>query len=276
MFTNGGLGGHMANSHPKNGVPHPGAAALKNVWNGLSDEDHAARVKVGRDSRFSDLDDIVLTKTQEQMILGSLLGDMNIWRQHKGVSGISHPELRISHSVKQREYVWWKYEILKNIARKEPYEIIQKTGFGAGLGSCRFETKSLKCFEPIYDVVIGKDGKKHITQEWLDKIAEPIALATWYMDDGSRGCGNGDRIKPWFAMGLSTDNEVSIMRHWLDDTWGLKTSYRRARGYYNENTYAILQISLRYREKFKNIIETNVISSMRYKVDTDVSYLHHQ
>jgi DNA-directed RNA polymerase subunit RPC12/RpoP len=121
-FTNGGLSGHMSVSHPKNGVPHPGAVKLTKVWEGLSEEDHLARARMLRDSRFKDLDDIQLTKTQEQMILGSLLGDMAIWRQHKGVTGTSNPELRISHSTKQRDYVMWKYDILKNIARREPYE----------------------------------------------------------------------------------------------------------------------------------------------------------
>jgi len=267
----GALGGHMSISHPKNGVQHPGAAKLSKVWEGLSDEDHLARAQMTRDSRFKGNDDIALTKIQEQMILGSLLGDMCIWRQHKGITGISNPELRISHSSKQRDYVMWKYDILKNIARKEPYEIIQKTGFGAGFSAVRFETKSLSCLNPIYDVVMGEENEKHITQEWLDMITDPIAIATWFMDDGSLGrTGRGCQ---WFALGLSTDNEVDLIQSWLNDVWSLKTSYTRSTGTYNDNTYAILSILAVSRNEFNRIIIPHIIPSMKYKVDLLIKYV---
>jgi hypothetical protein len=266
VMKSGALGGHMSVAHPKGGVPHAGAEKLKHVWDDLGKEDHVARADMMRASKFSHLDDITITEFQRQMILGSLLGDMVIWRQGKNTTkyGKSNPEIRVSHSTKQREYVMWKYEILKDIARKEPYDILQKTGFGAGLSACRFETKSLPCLNPIYDIVIGKSGKKRISQEWLDQIINPLALATWYMDDGSRG--GKEKFSPWFALGLSTDEEVEIIRCWLVDKWGITTNYRRDPSYYNENTYAILQIARESRKEFVHIIEPFIIPSMRYKI----------
>jgi hypothetical protein len=273
-FPNGGLGGHMTTVHPKDGIPHKGTENFRHIWEGMTEEEHTARSDMLRASKFSHLDDITITDFQRQMILGSLLGDMAIWKQGKKTTkyGLANPELRISHSTKQREYVMWKYEILKDIARKEPYEFVQKSGFGVGFSSCRFETKSLPCLNSIYDVVVGKDGKKHISQEWLDQITHPVALATWFMDDGSRG---GDYFRPWFALGLSTDSEVEIIREWLIDKWGLTTRYYREGGSpssYNENTYARVYISNIDKEKFKRIIQPYIIPSMIYKIDPSVEY----
>jgi len=273
VFKSGALGGHMSVAHPKNGIPHVGAEKLKHVWDDLGEEDHIARADMLRASKFSHLDDITITEFQRQMILGSLLGDMVIWRQGKNTTkyGKSNPEIRVSHSTKQREYVMWKYEILKDIARKEPYDVLQKTGFGAGLSACRFETKSLPCLNAIYDIVIGKGGKKHISREWLDQITDPVALATWYMDDGS-GKTDGGYFYPWFALGISTEEEVHILQEWLLDKWRLKTEYTRALGYYNENTYAILRISRESREDFRHMIEPFVIPSMQYKINPLIKY----
>lgn len=258
-FDNGGLSGHMSVSHPKGGVPHPGAIKLTKVW-GTTKEEYDARMKLTRDSRFKYLDDIELDEFQRQMILGSLLGDMSIWKQHKGVSGTSNPELRISHSTKQKDYVMWKYDILKNIARKEPYEIIQKTGFGVGFGSCRFETRSLRCLNPIYNLVVGEDGKKHITQKWLDQIADPVALAVWYMDDGGYG-------GVWIAMGLTLKDELSVVANWLQDKWKLDSRITYSKSGYNDNMYAILRMSSKDgRYKFRELVRPYVIPTMKYKL----------
>jgi hypothetical protein len=258
--TGGGLGGHMSISHPKNGIPHPGSAKLSKVWEGLSDEDHSMRVRTARDSRFKNLDDIELTPIQEQMILGSLLGDMCIWKQHKNKTGTSNPELRISHCSDQRDYVMWKYDMLKNISRKEPYEFIQKIGYGAGNGTCRFETKSLRCLNPIYDVVIGTDGAKHITQRWLNKITNPIALASWFMDDGSKGL--------WFAMGLTPKNESDIVVDWLHKVWDIDSKITYQTNNTTDNLYTILTIIKNNDSKirFRELVRDYIIPTMQYKL----------
>ncbi|HPE06168.1 MAG TPA: hypothetical protein PLW50_00405 [Smithellaceae bacterium] len=262
-FNTRTIKGHMAMVHPKNGLPHPAVARIGKVWEGLTEEQHLARVKAARDSRFKNNDNAELTYLQRQMVLGSLLGDMNIHRQHKGVTDTAHPELRIAHSTDQRAYVQWKYELLKPIARDRGiYEFDQKTGFGKGFGTCRFETRALKCLEEIYDLTKDASGKKRVTEKWLNEIDHPIALAAWYMDDGSmaKGC------VPWFAMGLSTDDEVGIMQAWLLKKWGIDTTYRRDKGNYNDNTYAIVTVAYDSRDKFFELVRPYTIPSMEYKL----------
>jgi len=272
--TCSGLGGHMSISHPKNGTPHSGLAKLKGVWETLTMEERILKSTKIRDARCCGVDSSIITEFQRQVIFGSLLGDMSITKHKHNTPYVDHsinlPRIRILHSSKQKDYVRWKYEILISIARTEPYEILQVGGFGDGSYSCRFETLSLPCLNPIYDIVIGESGKKHISQEWLDQITDPIALATWFMDDGSRGGGRG--FYPMLSLGLTTDEEMFILQEWLIDIWELRTNYRRIKTGYNDNTKVNLRIFPKDIEKFRQLIEPYIIPSMRYKIDPSISY----
>jgi len=130
------------------------------------------------------------------------------------------------------------------------------------LSMYRFESKSLNCLNQIYDIVIDCNGKKNITDKWLNLIDDPVAIATWYMDDGSSQNGK----YPWFVMGLCTDQEVNTIQNWLQSIWGLETTCKRSKGYYNDNTYAILHISKDSVGKFKQLVDPFIIPSMRYKI----------
>ena len=61
-----------------------------------------------------------LTDEQKQLILGTLLGDGAIEKRWK------NPRLRIDHASAQKEYVFWKYNILQDIATREPHMLYEK------------------------------------------------------------------------------------------------------------------------------------------------------
>lgn len=50
----------------------------------------------------------------QQIIIGCILGDSYLTK-----SGC----LQIEHSIKQKEYIYWKYEKLKTIVRSEPVQV---------------------------------------------------------------------------------------------------------------------------------------------------------
>ena len=52
-----------------------------------------------------------LTQFQKSIIIGSILGDGYL----RIISGRNNAFLEINHSIKQKEYVDWKYLNLKNI-----------------------------------------------------------------------------------------------------------------------------------------------------------------
>lgn len=72
-----------------------------------------------------------LTEEQESLIYGTLLGDGNI---HYHANTIN-PLLQINHSLKQRDYVMYKYSILSNLCNSPPIDV---------------KIKSLKCDKNYY------------------------------------------------------------------------------------------------------------------------------
>lgn len=112
-----------------------------------------------------------LSRVQKQVILGSILGDGYMRKK-------INAHLQITHSYKQKEYVDWKYEILKDLVLTEP----SKYRGNANRIGYRFFTKSLPELTKFYDIFYK--GKEKIVPK--DIILKPITLAIWYMDDGNK------------------------------------------------------------------------------------------
>ena len=54
-----------------------------------------------------------LSEFQQQLILGCVLGDGYMRKK-------THAHLQITHSFSQKEYVDWKYQVLKNLVITPP------------------------------------------------------------------------------------------------------------------------------------------------------------
>jgi hypothetical protein len=107
------------------------------------------------------------------MILGSLLGDMNIGKPRK-----HHPTCRLAlvHSIKQKELFMKKVEILGEfMGEYREYSYLDNRTNNTYY-SIRGNSKSHKVFNDIYNKLYINDIKT-VTQEYLDMINHPIALA---------------------------------------------------------------------------------------------------
>ena len=119
---------------------------------------------------------------QEQVLYGSMLGDGNI---HLGRNQGDTARYKEYHCLKQKEYLEWKLNILKEYMLEEGIERadgVWKDGrptFGV-----RIKSHFHRNFRKVYDWFYDENGKKHLPDNFEDKI-NPLALATWYMDDGS-------------------------------------------------------------------------------------------
>lgn len=115
-----------------------------------------------------------LTQFQKSIVIGSILGDgyLRIVPKRKNAF------LEINHSFNQKDYVDWKYQILKEITISPPK--IRKCN--GNRIAYRFYTKQLPELTELY-CIFYKDGKKVIP----DNLAiNPIILSIWFMDDGSK------------------------------------------------------------------------------------------
>jgi hypothetical protein len=211
---------------------------------------------------------IVLTELQRQFILGGLLGDLCIRiPPHQ-----KNPILQFHHSIKQVDYILYKYNFLLNLCKIGPRDVVYK-----GLGNLKyrsvyFRTRSLPCLLPIHDIVM-QNGYKTISEKWLDEITHPIALASWYFDDGNlqneeRKSGRTYTHRMRIALGDTPEYKCELLRDWLKQRWGVSSIIKTNRtGIYKRLYRNIYIYRIENLQKMKNLIEPYSIPSMNYKLN---------
>ena len=184
-----------------------------------------------------------LTQLQRSLIIGSVLGDGHI----RIMPGRKDAFLEINHFLKAKDYVDWKYSVLKNICNSEPKEREANEG---RMVYCFF-TKQDKEITEIYNLFY-QDGKKIIPKE-LE--IDPIVLAVWLMDDGSKSNGNIYLNTQQFSM-----LDQKRLLHQLRQI-GLNARLNRDKKYYR---IKFLKESI---PKLIEIVGPHIIPSMRYKIE---------
>lgn len=138
----------------------------------------------------------MVTTIQNCVIVGGLLGDLHI---QKTSSSTNRCRLRFCHSIKQKEYVDWKYTIFKNDFCKKTQAPRQ-----TNRNEYAFYTSYLDTFKSYHtlwyksdvcSVCSQKTKKTKIIPKNIDQLLiDPIALAIWYLDDGTKRNYNGCRF----------------------------------------------------------------------------------
>lgn len=180
-----------------------------------------------------------LSEVQQQLILGTIIGDGYMRKK-------TNAHLQITHSIKQREYVDWKYQILRNLVITLPK--LYK-GNNGRIGY-RFFTKSLPEITYFYNRFY-KNKVKIIPK---DIILSPLALAVWYMDDGSKSY----KSCYFNTQQLDIKSQINLIK--ALSKFGLKSRLNK------DKTYFRIRILTSSTPKLVNIITPYVIKSMRYKI----------
>ena len=119
-----------------------------------------------------------LSSEQLQVVLGGLMGDATLTPPMAADGG---PRLRMGHGEEQTAYIDWKALLLGNIPQRRTIRPDQ---------SVHIDWTPLPELADLREVVYWGDGKKHLSWDYLKALA-PLALAIWYMDDGSFGPRSG-------------------------------------------------------------------------------------
>lgn len=204
-----------------------------------------------RNKHFSD-EDIKLTTEQEQFIYGSLLGDLNIGKSDK-----LHPNCRLYlvHSQKQEALFMKKVEILGEFMGS--YKLTNLTPdkrTGKIYATYRGNSKSHPVFNQIRDLLY-KNNIKTITQEFLDKINSPIALAFWFMDDGT--------YDGHIATNSFSEQEIDLLINWMLSKWNIECTKQKNQ---QQTLQYIIYIKQSSRKHFEELIFPYIIPSMYYKL----------
>ncbi len=200
----------------------------------------------------------LLSKMQAQVILGALMGDGNLSKPVR--KDDESARFRMGHGAKQAAYLDWKVSLLGNIPRTRTVN---------PKGAVFADFPPLAELAELRKAVYFGDGKKHLTWDYLKSLT-PLALAIWYMDDGSftvrskgvqeRTAGGTGRIE--ICVEAMSPGSRDRLMCYLRDTHGLdvKLESRGAR------KVSVLRFSTSASEKFQKLVAPYVHPSMEYKL----------
>lgn len=214
-----------------------------------------------------------ISKNTEQVIIGGLLGDSCINK-----FGKYNPNLTIVHGPKQLEYLKWKYEFFVKdglVTKKGIYSKLNRNKrVNKNYLAYGFYTKALPLFQTYRQEFYPK-GKKKVTRHILNKL-DPLGLAVWYMDDGSRNIhwqGPEDRqtIKSR-DIRLNTQGftfeEHEIIQQYFKVVWEIDAKI------YKERKTFIIFFNSNNANTLIDIIQPHIIPSMQYKIDLMYNVTH--
>ena len=192
---------------------------------------------------------------QFQLILGSLMGDARLECRSKSIRAKHTARLRIHQSDKQRNYVFWKYEKLKNLVSKGPRftkawhdKKRNKDHF-----SWYFHTQSNEDLGLMHKLFY--QNKTKVISKDLLELLNPFGLAVWYMDDGSNNGGNITLNTHCFSK-----KEQRVMQNLLKNKFGISATIVKDR-----NKFKLAIGSYEY-QRFIDIVRPYIITSMNYKI----------
>jgi hypothetical protein len=184
-----------------------------------------------------------LTSIQKSIIIGNILGDGSLRR----ASGRINALLEINHNFASKDYVDWKYEHLKVLVKTPP----KWRDGNKGRIAYRFTTRSLPGITRFYEKFY-QDGKKIIPRGLK---LNPLAMAVWFMDDGS---------KTYNALYLNTqqfdlDGQQRLIKK-LFNQWKIEATLNK------DKIYHRIRIKTGSTPKFKKIIQHFVLPMFYYKL----------
>ena len=192
---------------------------------------------------------------QFDVIIGSLLGDARLECRSIGKRHSITARLRIHQSEKQKEYVFWKYEMLKNLVSKGPRRI--KAGHDQKRNkdhySWYFHTKSFEHLGILHSYFYRNNIK--ILPETIFELLTPQALAVWFMDDGSNTKESYTISTHCFSM----SDQLRIL-NMLKERFDIKATIVKDRSKLK------IRIGKNDYQKLNHIIEPHISPSMIYKI----------
>lgn len=183
-----------------------------------------------------------LTQEQKSLVMGSLLGDGYL----RIMPGRKNAFFEFNHSIKQKDYVDWKFKKLQGLVKSPPKEHKGNDGRVA----YRFFTKQDPYFTELYKRFY-KDKKKVVPEIKFDAIV----LAVWFMDDGSKS-HNSYYINTQQFYQISQEKLMSMLKIQC----GIENTLNRDKQYYR------IRIKQKSTQMLKSLIAGYVIPSMMYKL----------
>ncbi|MDP2789137.1 MAG: hypothetical protein Q8O46_03765 [bacterium] len=197
-----------------------------------------------------------LSPKQRSFIIGSMLGDATM---RIGIKA-KNANFKIDHCLEQKEYVFWKYKILKSFVTTPPKLSYRTTKQGVRYKkSWWFRTLRHPVLTEIYNQFYTKDsyrcGKK-IVPDFVFENIDAFVMAVWVMDDGSYNQGNIDISTYSFTL-----REIEKLIFVVKKKFNITMLYHKDR----DKGYRIY-CNKKETQKLIDLICPYIIKTMRYKI----------
>lgn len=206
------------------------------------------RKKLGLSNNICNKD--IPTYKQEQIIIGSVLGDMCI----KLPKHSKHASGDFAHSLKQENYCKYKAKMLHNFVSSSKYR-------------SQYDKRTKKTYYCYYVVLKASEylttlyykfypnGKKCIPKELLYKL-DGLGIAIWFMDDG---CKDGSSYS--IATNCFSVEDLEIVKKFFKTKFDIDVTINKDRTIY---------IRANSRKKFTDLILPYIHSDCLYKIYDDL------
>ena len=184
-----------------------------------------------------------LTQLQKSVIVGCILGDGYL----RKMPGRKDAFLEVNHSIKAKEYVDWKYSVLKDVCESPPKvrKIDEKRT------AYRFFTKEHPELTELYEKFYQNDKK--IIPKGFE--LDPLMLAVWFMDDGSK-TKKGDVYLNCQQFDFKSQRRLLHALRLL----GIRARMNKDKRYYR------IRIYKESIPRLLELIKPYLVSSMKYKI----------
>lgn len=187
---------------------------------------------------------LTLSKVQQAVLVGSILGDGYIQLSKNGQSA----RLNIRNSAKSKDYVQWKYQFFKEWS---PRGLIEDDANNSIYFNTLFHPELLVWRNKFY-----QNGRKVVPHNIDKLLVDPLTIAIWFMDDGNGYRRNKAlRISSYCFTGI----ENELLRKCLDNNFKIETTiYKDSKGYQ-------LYIPVKSAIQLLQLIRAHIHPVMEYK-----------
>lgn len=195
---------------------------------------------------------IKLNLSQKQILYGIILGDGYLQK-----TGKQNARLRLEHGSKQKVYLLWKVEKLKNLFQgraKYLERIHPKTK--RRYRYWRHQSQSTPLIGKLRKIFY-RNGRK-IIPENIERYLSPRTLAVWYMDDGYYGKRDNSG---YLYLGKVKSLEAKRVSEALVKVFGIETKIldKKKKGF-------VIYFSPTSLRKLKKVIKDYILSYFSYKL----------
>lgn len=198
----------------------------------------------------------MVTKRQREILIGILLGDGYLQK-----TGKRNARLKLEHPEQQREYLFWKYEQLRNLMQDKPQRIERYNPVWKRTYTYyRCQTHSMPLLGRYKRYFYDEQGRKRVPENIAQLLKSPLSLAVWFMDDGHYYPRDG---VAYIYLPRYSEEDLKRLVTALEENFGLRPMVVWKKG------YPCLYFPRQETEKLMALIKPWVLPCMKHKTPPD-------